>query len=412
MARLYPTKPQFKYINSSAKFPALVAGFGAGKTEAAVQRCIIGKLRNPETNRGFYEPTYDLVRMIAWPRFEEILTELSIPYRLHKSPLNCIDLGRYGRIIFRSMENIDRIIGYEHADADIDELDTLKTNDAAKAFRAIMARNRQIKPSGEPNSIGVTTTPEGFKFVYQTWKKDPKPGFEIIQAPTDSNPHLPDDYVSNLKAIYPTQLLEAYIKGEFVNLAQGTVYTGFNRDSNASNEYVMEGETLFVGMDFNVTNMSAVVYVERSDAYHAVDEFIGIYDTPAMIHALKEKFINNSVIIYPDASGKSRKTVDASISDISLLESAGFDIRVNKKNPFIKDRVMASNAAFESKAVRVNNLLCPELTGNLEQLSYDANGMPDKSSGLDHLVDAATYFIAYELPINKPISVVPFKFVM
>ena len=412
MARLHPTSPQFKYINSTAKFPALVAGFGAGKTEAAVLRCIIGKLRNPETNRGFYEPTYDLIRMIAWQRFEEILTALEIPYKLHKSPLNYIDLGRNGQIIFRSMENINRIIGYEHADADIDELDTLKADDAAAAFRAIMARNRQIKPNGEPNTIGVTTTPEGFKFVYKTWKKDPKQGYEIIQAPTDSNPHLPPDYLDNLKAIYPSQLLQAYTQGEFVNLTQGTVYTGYDRAQNASSEVVQTYDTLFIGMDFNVTNMSAVVYVDRAGQMHAVDELVGIYDTPSMITALKQKFIDHSIIVYPDASGGSRKTVDASISDISLLESAGFEIRAHKKNPLIKDRVMAANSAFESGAVMVNSDKCQELTSNLEQLSYDTNGMPDKTSGLDHLIDAATYPIAYELPINKPIAAVPFKFVM
>lgn len=412
MAKLTPTSPQFKYITTDAKFPALVAGFGAGKTEAAVLRCIIGKLRNPETNRGFYEPTYDLIRMIAWQRFEEILTAMEIPYVLRKSPINCIDLGRYGQIIFRSMDNINRIIGYEHADADIDELDTLKSDDAAAAFRAIMARNRQVKPNGEPNTIGVTTTPEGFKFVYKTWKKDPKPDYEIIQAPTDSNPHLPPDYIENLKAIYPSQLLQAYTQGEFVNLTQGTVYTGYDRHRNDSNEEVIAGEWLFVGMDFNVTAMSAVVYVERDDALHAVDELVRIYDTPAMITTLKQRYPEHNIIVYPDASGGSRKTVDASISDISLLESAGFEIRAHKKNPLVKDRVMAANSAFESGAVMVNSAKCQELTGNLEQLSYDANGSPDKSSGLDHLIDAATYPIAYELPINKPIAAVPFNFVM
>ena len=412
MARITPTSPQFKYINHTAKFPALVAGFGAGKTEAAVLRCIIGKLRNPSTNRGFYEPTYDLIRMIAWPRFEEILTNLEIPYKLYKSPLNYIDLGRHGQIIFRSMENINRIIGYEHADADIDELDTLKASDAGAAFRAIMARNRQIKPDGSPNTIGVTTTPEGFKFVYQTWKKDPKPDFVIIQAPTASNPHLPADYLDNLKAIYPSQLLQAYTEGEFVNLTQGTVYTGFDRVRNNSTETIQEYDQLLVGMDFNVTNMSAVIYVLRGEVYHAVEELCGIYDTPSMITALKERYLNHNVAIYPDASGGSRKTVDASISDISLLESAGYTIRVNKKNPFIKDRVMATNSAFESGTLMINCERCQELAGNFEQLSYDANGNPDKTSGLDHLIDAATYPIAYELPINKPISAVPFKFVM
>lgn len=410
LARLNPTKPQFEYINSEAKFPALVAGFGAGKTEAAVQRCIIGKLRNPTTNRGFYEPTYDLIRMIAWPRFEEILTDLNIPYKLHKSPLNYIDLGAYGQIIFRSMDDVNRIIGYAHADADIDELDTLKEPIAAQAFRAIVARNREIKPNGEKNTIGVTTTPEGFKFVYKTWKKNPQPGFELIQAPTESNPHLPDDYIDNLKAIYPSNLLTAYLNGEFVNLTQGTVYNGYNRDTNQSKEVITPFDFLMVGMDFNVTNMSAVIFVYRNGVFHAVEELTRIYDTPNMIHTLKTKWPNHNICIYPDASGASRKTVNASISDITLLESAGYECRAPKKNPFIKDRVMAANAAFESRQVMVNSDKCPELASSLEQLTYDNNGMPDKTSGLDHLIDAATYPISFELPIIKPIAAVPFKF--
>ena len=410
MAELRPTKPQFDYINSTAKFPALVAGFGAGKTEAAVQRCIIGKLRNPTTNRGFYEPTYDLIRMIAWHRFEEVLTYLKIPYKLHKSPLNYIDLGAYGMIIFRSMDTAERIIGYAHADADIDELDTLKESDAASVFRAIVARNREIKTNGEPNTIGVTTTPEGFKFVYKNWKQYPKPGFELIQAPTESNPHLPPDYIDNLKNIYPSNLLCAYLNGEFVNLTQGTVYNSYSRDRNESEEEITPFDFLMVGMDFNVTNMSAVVFVYRSGVFHAVEEITRVYDTPNMIHTLRKKFPNHNVCVYPDASGASRKTVNASISDITLLESAGFECRAPKKNPFIKDRVMAANAAFESCQVMVNSEKCPELASSLEQLTYDNNGMPDKTSGLDHLIDAATYPIAHELPIIKPIAAVPFKF--
>ena len=308
------------------------------------------------------------------------------------------------------MDDVNRIIGYAHADADIDELDTLKESTAAAAFRAIVARNREMKPSGEVNTVGVTTTPEGFKFVYKTWKKDPLPGFELIQAPTSSNPHLPDDYVDNLRAIYPNNLLTAYLNGEFVNLTQGTVYNGYNRDTNQSKEEITRFDHLMVGMDFNVTNMSAVIFVNRGGVYHAVHELTGIYDTPNMIHTLKTKWPDHNIAIYPDASGASRKTVNASISDITLLESAGLECRAPKKNPFIKDRVMAANAAFESCQVMVNSDKCPELASSLEQLCYDNNGMPDKTSGLDHLIDAATYPIAFELPIIKPIAAVPFKF--
>jgi len=409
MASISPTVPQYHYMTSSAKYPALVAGFGAGKTEAAILRSIFGILRNPGHNRGFYEPTYDLIRMIAWPRFEQTLSELAIPYKLQKSPLNQIAIEGYGTIFFRSMENPHRIIGYEHADADIDELDTLKKDDAAHVWRQVMARNRQHKASGE-NTVGVTTTPEGFKFVYETWKREPKAGYQIIQAPTESNPYLPAGYIDSLKDIYPDALLSAYLDGLFVNLTHGTVYASFDRKAHASKEDIRGNEPLFIGCDFNVTRQCAIVYVRRGDHWHAVRELIDMYDTPAMIETIKSQYPGHAIYIYPDASGRARKTVNASTSDISLLEQAGFLVRAKKSNPAIKDRVMATNSAFDHGVLYLNLQNCKVLAESFEQLAYDKNGEPDKRSGLDHAIDAATYPIAYEMPIQKPIAYIPVNF--
>ena len=404
MNTITPTVPQFDYITTTVKYPALVAGFGAGKTDAAVNRSIIGKIQNPKTDRGFYAPTYDLIRMIAFPRFEQALEQLGIGYRLYKSPLNYLEIAGYGRIYFRSMDAPHRIIGYEHADADVDELDTMKAEDAAYAWRQIVARNRQNKEGGAQNTIGVTTTPEGFKFVYNTWVKDPKAGYEIIQASTMSNPHLPEDYVQSLRDIYPANLLAAYLEGKFVNLQSGTVFNNYDRIACRSSMTADDSTLVRIGMDFNVTNMSAVAYIVHGDEWHAVNEFKGIYDTPAMIRAIQEKYPNHVVRIYPDASGRSRKTVDASISDISLLESAGFAVYANKSNPFVKDRILAANTAFDKGRLFVNDTLCPDYARCLEQLAYDDNGTPDKKSNLDHLPDAGTYPIAFEIPVVKPVA--------
>ena len=406
-----PTAPQYKYMMTGARFPAFVAGFGAGKTEAAILRSITGLLANPGANRGFYEPTYDLIRMIAWPRFEQILTELDIPYRLQKTPLNQIDVQGYGTIMFRSMENPNRIVGYEHADADIDELDTLKRDDAAHVWRQVMARNRQKKNGF--NTVGVTTTPEGFKFVYEQWRKEARPGYEIIQAPTRSNPHLPDGYIESLESAYPEHLLQAYLEGRFVNLTSGTVYTSYNRHASASDEEIREGEPLYIGCDFNVTKQAATVYVQRDGGrtWHAVDELVNMYDTPEMVRIINSRYADHQVYIYPDASGKSRKTVDASKSDIALLEQAGLWVRVNKRNPMVKDRILSMNAALESGRVKVNAAKCPVTAECLEQQVYK-NGEPDKSNGRDHQNDATTYPIAYEMPIVKPVAHVPIRFTL
>lgn len=412
MADIRPTAPQYEYITSEARFPALVAGFGAGKTEAAILRSIFGILRSPGLNRGFYEPTYDLIRMIAWPRFEQTLTEMNVPYKLQKSPLNQITIEGYGVIFFRSMENPNRIIGYEHADADIDELDTLKKDDAAHVWRQVVARNRQQKPDGV-NSIGVTTTPEGFRFVYDTWKRDPQQGYEIIQAPTRSNKHLPPGYIESLEDIYPASLLDAYLEGNFVNLTFGTVYNSYERGMHHSRETIRPGEPLYIGCDFNVTKQCAVVYVRRNgDEWHAVEELIDMYDTPDMIRIIEDRYSDHPIYIYPDATGRARKTVNASTSDISLIEQAGFMVRAKKSNPSVKDRVMAANAAFERGVLYCNAINCKTLAESFEQLAYDKNGEPDKKSGLDHAIDAATYPIAYEMPIQKPVAHIPVNFSM
>lgn len=402
--KITPTKPQFDYITSTSKFPAMVAGFGAGKTEAAVKRAIVGKLRYPTLDRGFYEPTYDLVRMIAFPRFEEALTELNIPYRLYKSPLNYIEIENAGRIFFRSMDVPSRIIGYEHADADIDELDTLKKDDAEEVWRRVLSRNRQKKPDGLSNTIGVTTTPEGFRFVYDAWKRNPKEGYQLIKATTYSNTHLPEGYIDELKAIYPESLLNAYINGDFVNLTSGTVFNAYDRKLHRSKEEIKPREPLLIGMDFNVTKMAAVVYVRRSDQLHAVDELIGLYDTRDMIESINNKYSDHYIYVYPDASGGSRKTVDASISDIQLLEQAGYSVLVNSTNPAVKDRVISTNKAFESGELFVNDSKCPRFAESLEQLAYDSTGKPAKDGNIDHAADAGTYPIAYEKPIERPIA--------
>lgn len=412
MPQISPTVPQYEYITSTDLFPAMVAGFGAGKTEAAVLRCILGKLRNPTTNRGFYLPTYDLVRTIAFPRFEEALENMGISYRLYKSPLNKIVIPHYGEIIFRSMDAPHRIIGYEHADADCDELDTLKKDDAAEVWRRVISRNRQKKPDGSPNTIGVTTTPEGFRFVYEAWKSNPRKGHVIIQAPTYSNPHLPDGYIDNMRDQYPTALLDAYIEGQFVNLTTGTVYHTFDRALNNCDVVENDGEKLYVGMDFNVENMAAIVNVKRDGKPYAVNEFTGIFDTPAMIKILKERYPKNRLVVYPDASGGNRKTVEASTNDLALLRQAGFMMVVNPSNPSVKDRVTACNTAFcNAKGERtymVNVKRCPELTKCLEQQAYDKTGKPSKD-GFDHPLDAMGYFIVKDFPILRPMIIPRFK---
>lgn len=397
--------PQFHFVTSPAKFPAMIAGYGSGKTEAGVVRALKLKFEFPDFNIGYYLPTYGLIKQIVFPRFEEILTKYGYAYFLNETDKQLIIHGMRGTIIFRTMDTPETIIGYEHAHAIVDELDTLKTDKAADIWRKVVARNRQKLPLNILNTIGVATTPEGFKFIYEKWKKKPLKGSQIIKASTMSNSkNLPADYIDTLRDNYPSAMLDAYIEGEFVNLTQGCVYPDFDRVLNAGplGEGIKPGETLHLGIDFNVGAMAAVVHILRDGEPIAVDEFVGYLDTPALIAAVQKRYPENRIIAYPDASGKSRKSVNASSSDIALLRQARFMVLAHSTNPFVKDRVASLNKQIHKDGKRrykVNVDNCPHLVEGLEKQAYNKNGEPDKTSGFDHVIDAAGYFIAYRFPI-------------
>jgi len=387
----------------------MVAGFGSGKTQAAVIRALTKKLQYPRQNVAYYLPTYDLVTTIGFPRFFNQLEEMGLKFSPNKND-KMIHVQDAGSIIFRTMDNPERIIGYEVADSLVDELDTLAVDKARDAWNKIISRNRQKKPDGSLNTVGVATTPEGFRFVYDRWQRNPAPGYRIIKASTMSNArNLPDGYIQSLRDSYPSNLLAAYLDGEFVNLVAGSVYPEFDRRLNASFEQIKPAEALHIGMDFNVGKMAAVVHVLRNDEPHAVMEYCGVLDTPTIAALLKARHPGHPIIVYPDASGQSRKSNNASESDLSILRANGFSVRVNATNPRVKDRVLSVNAMIHKNGARryqINPDTCPQLVEGFEKQAYDKTGEPDKTSGLDHVVDAGGYFIAYRYPIVQRVALV------
>lgn len=405
--------PQSQFLAMPHKFRAFVAGFGSGKTWVGCQAQCIHYWRHPKINQGYFAPTYPQIRDIFYPTIEEVAHSMGLRVEIRSSDKEVhFYSGRQyrGTTICRSMDRPESIVGFKIGSALVDELDVMKADKARHAWRKIVARMR-YNVDGLRNGIDVTTTPEGFRFTHEQFvaavADKPELGrlrYGIIQASTyDNEANLPDDYIDSLIDTYPEQLIEAYLNGQFVNLTSGTVYNCFSRMRCGSTETIHPGEPLFIGQDFNVTDMRSTVYVQRGQAWHAVDELKGVYDTPALIETLLERYTGHKITIYPDASGSSRKTVNASASDIALLEKH-FSVRAKKSNPPVKDRVMAVNKALESGMLRVNEKRCPETARCLEQQSYDANGEPDKAAGFDHQNDATGYPIAYEMPVVKPIT--------
>lgn len=434
MYELEMTEPQTRFLYLSEKFPLFVAGYGAGKSTAMCVSIFndIDYCSDEPIKIGAYAPTYDLLKLITIPYLCAFMEEMGFEYKINKTDY-IITLETGDQIILRSLDNPARIVGYQTFRAHIDEIDTLPDAKATAAWNKVVARNRQpvkmrtedgefvlytedqfidgrlVAKVGdnvlEPNRISAYTTPEGFGFAYKKWDKDPAPGYVMINAPTYSNPNLPPDYIQGLRDTYPEELIEAYIEGKFVNLIGKSVYPRFDRHLSHSDEVVKPGDILEVGMDFNVVHGAAGIHVLRDKKPVAVDEIHDAYDTDEQIAILKNRYPGAAVNIYPDATGTKRTSANTTETDIAKLRGAKFKVFTDHANPPIKDRVMSYNAQIcngnGERSYKVNTNMCPHLTNSLEQQIWGENGLPDKSNGLDHIVDGAGYYINYRFGIAK-----------
>lgn len=408
--------PQAKFLTLPHKYRAYVSGYGGGKTWVGSVALCKHALEYPRVNAGYFAPTYPQIRDIFYPTIEEVAETMGMTADIKTSDKEVhLRIGRKirSKIICRSMEKPSSIIGFRIGHALVDELDVMPMHKATEAWRKIIARMR-YKIDGLKNGVDVTTTPEGFGFVYEQWVKLLRGSrklsslYGLVQASTyDNESNLPADYIESLRQSYPQQLIDAYLNGQFVNMASGSVYANFDRVKNHTNEVAQDGEVLHVGMDFNVLNMSASINVVRDDRPLTVGELAKVRDTPTMARMLRERFVEkgHQVVVYPDASGGNTSSKNASESDLSILKQEGLQIRVGNSNPAVKDRVNAVNALILNgdgeRRWLVNTDLCPTLTESFEKQAYDNHGDPDKSGGFDHFPDSQGYFLVNRWPIVK-----------
>lgn len=423
-ASLTLNRPQFEFIKHPKKFSAFVGGYRSGKTFVGCVRMCVNALEHPGIPQGYFAPTYPQITDIFFDTMPEVAQAFGLYADIVESKKRVYLRDSLGRclstIVCKSMEHPGRIVGFNVAHALVDEIDCMKVAKADAAWKKIIARMSTVWPGRDQNTVDVTTTPEGYNWVYRKFVKElaanpsQRPLYGIVHASTrDNAKNLPRDYIKSLRESYPANLVEAYIDGRFVNLVSGSVYPNFCRRLNHTDETIRPGEELHVGMDFNINRMAASVFVMRDGRPMMLDELTDLFDTPAMIDALERRFAGHKITVYPDASGKNRKSVNGSESDHGLLRQAGFTVRANPANPLVRDRVLAVNAMFLNgdgeRRLLVNTDKCPRTTEVLEQQAYNEQGEPNKD-GTEDPADAFGYFVVHRFPIIRPAKAINMRF--
>jgi hypothetical protein len=161
-------------------------------------------------------------------------------------------------------------------------------------------------------------------------------------------------------------------------------------------------------MDFNIDPMSAVVFAREGDDVYAIDE-IEMYssNTQEMVAELKSRYAGSRIWVYPDPASRQRKTSAGGVTDLSILQNAGFTVKAPVSHNPVRDGVNAVNSKLCNTAGVRSFFVdprCRRLIECLERQTYKpGTTQPDKDSGYDHLTDATRYYFDYVFPVRRDV---------
>ena len=250
-------------------------------------------------------------------------------------------------------------------------------------------------------------TPRGlnwFKDLYDRQDTDPA-NWRSWQYTTLDGGNVPDYEVEQARRdLDPRTFAQEYL-ASFENFS-GRVAYAFDRRRHLieCKQKSVEARELIIGTDFNINPLTSVVYVQEGDLLYAVDEIrIPNSNTGELAAEIKSRYAGKRIKIFPDASGLARKTSGGGQTDISILQNAGFEVKVNRSNPAVRDRINSMNSRLLSDTGQIRIFFDPSLKytiQSMERYVYKQDTQQPDKGVFDHFFDSASYPVAYLYPIR------------
>lgn len=391
-ARLWRTK---------ARFVAVAAGRGSGKTETARRRVIrMLAVKRPWPNPMFFYalPTYKQARRVAW----RPLLRLIPPHWLKGNPNETemrIDTVFGSSLYVVGMDKPQRIEGDQWDGGIIDESSDQRPNVFnLSVLPALSHRNGWCWRIGVPKRFGVGAAE--FKDFF-------------FNKAEEAYTWLSGDILTPEQLRWARENLDPKDFNEQYNASwedpSGMIFYAYSSANVATVGYRPD-LPLIIGSDFNVDPMAWVVGHHVGNELHIIDEFyIRNTNTQATLNALYMKYgtHNSGFEFYGDASGRARNT-RATLSDYMQIKG---DTRFNrarvfypKHNPARKDRFAACNALLRNAAGETRLLInprCKNLIHDLEVRCYkEGTNEPDDGPMVGHITDGLGYIVHAKFPIK------------
>src|SRR5258708_4222303 len=106
-----PLKSQDKFHKSAARFKGFSGAIGSGKSQALCQEAIKLSYLNPGRMGLLGAPTYPMLRDATQAALLEVLEANDIPYDLNKAENSLLMKDTGSRILFRPVEEFERLRG-------------------------------------------------------------------------------------------------------------------------------------------------------------------------------------------------------------------------------------------------------------------------------------------------------------
>ena len=282
--------------------------------------------------------------------------------------------------------------------------------DAKEAFEGVIHPMQTTRHANRWKQLDIST-PMGKDYFWElsnNQEKDPR--WKTISAPYNTIPHLDQDEINKAKATMdPVKFAREY-ECSFEGSGNRVFYM-FDRKKNINKDILdfQDGETVYCGIDFNVSIQATVFYAIRGRQIHVINELKGAPNTEELAKYIKAMYPDKKLIATPDPTGRASKTSAAvGASDFSILEKAGITCLARTKSPSVVDSVAAVNAMLGNANGDVNLLIhprCANLILDLERAAWldaPSKAVMDKRGDNDpHFGDALRYGVEYYFPIRS-----------
>jgi phage terminase large subunit len=390
-----------------ARFKGYSGPIGSGKSQALCHEAIRLAYRNPGRTGLIGAPTYPMLRDSTQLTFLEVLNTNGIPFDWNRSENTMVLADTGSRILFRAIEDFERLRGTNLAWFGVDEL----TYAPEEAWLRLEGRLRD--PDASQLCGFAVWTPKGFDWVHRRFISSSGNGYEVVIAKPGENRFLLSavpDFYERLKTSYDERFYKQEVLGEYLNVQQGQVYHSFDRKKHLFDAGLDKALPLLWTLDFNVDPQCSLVAQRVGRVAVVLDEIVlRRASTQEVCKEFQRRYLPHEagVTVYGDSSGSHMQT--AGTTDYQIIQEhlnqAGqrrVEFRYQNSNPLVRDRINSVNSALCSAAGEVRLYVsprCKELIADLEQVVYkDGSGVIDKMSDpmRTHLSDALGYLLWQE----------------